>query len=143
MIQQIQDGDQILAIVIRAGFAEEGVHFLTPNQFSQQLAYMKHPAGKKIDAHWHSPQPRSVEVTQEVLCIRKGALRVDFYRNDQTYLESHILRQGDVILLAHGAHGFEVLEPLEMIEVKQGPYAGDGEKTRFPSVAAEQIRIVS
>jgi hypothetical protein len=33
-----------------------------------------------------------------------------------------------VILLATGGHGFEVLEEIEMIEVKQGPYAGDQDK---------------
>jgi hypothetical protein len=42
-----------------------------------------------------------------------------------------VLEGGDVILLASGGHGFEVLEEIEMIEVKQGPYAGDQDKTRF------------
>jgi hypothetical protein len=30
-----------------------------------------------------------------------------------------------------GGHGFEMLEPTEMIEVKQGPFMGDSDKTRF------------
>ena len=99
-------------------------------------------AGKVIDAHRHVAVPRNVELTQEVLVLRKGVLRVDFYRDDQTYLESRVLRGGDVILLAHGGHGFEVLEEIQMIEVKQGPYSGEGEKTRFPSVAQERIKIL-
>jgi hypothetical protein len=33
--------------------------------------------------------------------------------------------------LASGGHGFEALEELEMVEVKQGPYVGDKDKTRF------------
>ena len=46
-------------------------------------------------------------------------------------MESRILEAGDVILLATGGHGFEVLEEIEMIEVKQGPYTGDQDKTHF------------
>jgi hypothetical protein len=66
-----------------------------------------------------------------VLFLEKGRLRVDFYDPEQRYRESRILEAGDVILLATGGHGFEVLEEIEMIEVKQGPYAGNGDKTRF------------
>jgi mannose-6-phosphate isomerase-like protein (cupin superfamily) len=86
---------------------------------------------------------RNVHYTQEVLLIRKGKLRVDFYDDDQHYLESRMLEEGDVILLATGGHGFEVIEEIEMIEVKQGPYAGDQDKTRFTGVAADRISIKS
>jgi mannose-6-phosphate isomerase-like protein (cupin superfamily) len=142
MIEEIKNRDQILAIILRADYSAKGLNFFTPDTFSQQLAYMHHPTGKVIDAHRHVALPRNVEFTQEVLVLRKGVLRVDFYRDDQTYLESRILRAGDVILLAHGGHGFEVLEEIEMIEVKQGPYSGEGEKTRFQSVAKDRINIL-
>jgi hypothetical protein len=75
-----------------------------------------------------------VRFTQEVLFIRKGVLRVDFYNNDKSYLESRMLHGGDTILLATGGHGFEVIEEVEMIEVKQGPYAGEADKTRFQGI---------
>jgi hypothetical protein len=143
VIEEIKDNDQIVAIIVRANFDQEGIHFFTPDKLSQQLAYLRYPAGKTIAAHCHAAEPRNVEFTQEVLVIRKGALRADFYRTDRSYLESRILRNGDVILLAHGGHGFEVLEEIEMIEVKQGPYRGEGEKTRFPSVPPDQIKIIS
>lgn len=143
MIEEISNEGQLLALIIRSNFDCKGVHFFTPNQFSQQLAYMHHPVGKTIEPHCHVALPRNVEFTQEVLVIRRGALRVDFYRADKTYLESRILKTGDVILLAHGGHGFEVLDDLEMIEVKQGPYCGEGEKVRFPSIGPDQIKIVS
>ncbi len=131
MIEQIKNGEQLLAIIIRREFRQPGVHFFTPDNFSQQLAYMQHPAGKVIDPHVHNPVPRQVHYTQEVLLLKRGRLRVDFFSDDQLYLESRILETGDVILLAAGGHGFEALEELEMIEVKQGPYTGDADKTRF------------
>src|SRR6185436_19870200 len=141
MIETLKVGDQLLAVIVPGKFREKGIHFFTPNDLSQQLAFMRHPEGKTIDPHVHNPVSRNVHYTQEVLFIKKGKLRVDFYDNDQPYLESRILEEGDVILLATGGHGFEVLEEVEMIEVKQGPYAGDGDKTRFDGVPASETRI--
>ena len=141
MFETIKVGDQLFAIIVSRDFNKSGIHFFTPDDLSQQLAYMRHPAGKVIDPHIHNPVHRNVQYTQEVLFIKRGRLRVDFYDNDQTYLESRILQGGDVILLATGGHGFEVLEEIEMIEVKQGPYAGDDDKTRFDGVSAREVTI--
>ncbi|MBD1807694.1 hypothetical protein H6F98_19910 [Microcoleus sp. FACHB-SPT15] len=133
---------QLLAIIIWHQFNEPGIHFFTPNELSQQLAYMRHPTGKVIEPHVHNPVVREVQYTQEVLFIKKGKLRIDFYNDQQEYLESRILEAGDVILLVTGGHGFEVLEEIEMIEVKQGPYVGEQDKTRFIGITAQQAKIV-
>jgi len=131
MIENIKHNDQLLAIIIYNSFNQPGIHFFTPNELSQQLAYMKHPGGKVIEPHVHNPVPREVHFTQEVLFIKKGKVRVDFYSNDQVYLENRVLQTGDTILLSTGGHGFTMLDETEMIEVKQGPYAGEEDKTRF------------
>ena len=131
MIETIRHADQLLALIVSHRFSEPGIHFFIPDDLSQQLAYMRHPAGKIIEPHVHNPAPREVHYTQEVLFLKKGRLRVDFYDPEQRYLESRILEAGDVILLATGGHGFEALDEIEMIEVKQGPYAGEADKTRF------------
>ena len=141
MIQEITHGDRLLAIIISHKFCESGIHFFTPDDLSQQLAFMRHPSGKIIQPHVHNAVPREVHYTQEVLFLKKGKMRVDFYDEEQCYLTSRILEAGDVILLATGGHGFEVLEEIEMIEVKQGPYAGDQDKTRFDGVSVDQINV--
>jgi mannose-6-phosphate isomerase-like protein (cupin superfamily) len=141
MIEEIRNGNELLAIIIRDSYDQSGVHFVTPDDFSQQLAYMKHPVGKIIPPHVHNPVLREVHFTKEVLFIKKGKLRVDFYTDNQTYLESRVLQSGDIILLSEGGHGFEALEPIEMVEVKQGPYAGESDKTRFPGVSSDRITI--
>lgn len=141
MIEHVLDKEQLLAIIIREGFNEPGIHFLTPGDFSQQLAYMQHPAGKMIEPHVHNPVQREVFYTQEVLFLKRGRLQIDFYDDDRNYLESRILEAGDVVLLASGGHGFQALEEIEMIEVKQGPYAGDADKTRFSGVSSGEIVI--
>ncbi len=141
MIDKIQHHDQLLAIIVSHAFSKPGIHFFTPDDLSQQLAYMRHPAGKIIDPHVHNPVPREVHFTQEVLVLKRGRLRVDFYDDRQQYLESRVLEAGDVILLATGGHGFEALEEIEMIEIKQGPYAGEKDKTKFKgSIGALKFR---
>lgn len=135
-LEKVEIADSILAIIIRNSYRNSGLQFFTPENFSQQLAYMSHPEGKVIEPHVHNPVSRNVVYTQEVLVLRKGRLRVDFYDDNQNYLESRTLEKGDVILLASGGHGFEVLEEIEMIEVKQGPYAGDTDKTRFAGASS-------
>ena len=138
-LRMIKKKDRLIAIIIKNNYKCEGVDFITPNEYSKQLAYMHHPAGKTIDAHVHNLVHRNVVLTQEVLFIKKGKLRVDFYDDYQDYLESQILEAGDVILLTSGGHGFKVLEEVEMIEVKQGPYSGELDKTRFAGVSDEEI----
>jgi mannose-6-phosphate isomerase-like protein (cupin superfamily) len=141
MIEHIAfDGIQY-ALIVRSTFRKPGIHFFTPNHFSQQLASMRHPAGYVIQPHIHNPVPREVHYTHEVLFIRNGRLRVDFYNDAGTYLESRELGSGDVLLLSAGGHGFEVLEEVEMIEVKQGPYAGAADKTRIQGITAVDARI--
>ena len=134
---------KVLAMILPGTYSEPGIHFFTPPEFSQQLAYMQHPVGKQILPHVHNEVVREVLLTQEVLFIRKGRLRVDFYDDAKVYLESRVLVAGDTILLAAGGHGFEVLEELEMIEVKQGPFNGDRDKTRFEPVVTSAVKIRS
>ncbi len=137
----ISKKNKVLAYIIRDNHECNGVDFITPDDYSQQVAYMKHPKGKVIDAHVHNAVQRSVIYTQEVLFIKKGILRVDFYDDYQDYLESRNLHAGDVLLLVSGGHGFKVIEDIEMIEVKQGPYSGDKDKIRFQGIDDSEVHI--
>jgi mannose-6-phosphate isomerase-like protein (cupin superfamily) len=142
MIDKIIHNGQLLALIVSHHFSQPGIHFFTPNHLSQQLAYMHHPTGKVISPHVHNAVVREVINTQEVLFIKSGKLRVDFYADAQHYIESRIVEAGDVLLLVTGGHGFEVLEDLEMIEVKQGPYIGDQDKTCFVGIPRDQAKIL-
>jgi hypothetical protein len=141
MIEHILHNDQLISVIIRAQYHAKGINFFTPDDFSQQLAYMNRPKGYIIPPHVHNPVKREVSYTQEVLLIKSGKVRVDYYDNDKNYLESRMLNPGDVILLSFGGHGFFMCEDSEIIEVKQGPYAGEKDKTRFNSVLDSQVRL--
>lgn len=143
MIEKIYHHEQLLSVIIRRDFEKDGIEFFTPDTFSQQIGYMKRPGNYVIPPHAHNAVHRDVHFTQEVLFIKSGKIRVDFYDDDQKYLESRILFTGDVVLLAYGGHGFEMLEESEILEVKQGPYAGERDKIRFEPVSSDQLIINS
>ena len=42
---------------------------------------------------------------------------------------------------AFGGHGFGMLETSEISEIKQGPYAGEADKTRFQGITRDQVRF--
>lgn len=131
MIEKIIYDNTTLAIIIKKDFNKYGIHFFTPEDYSQQLAYMNRPKNYKIEPHIHNVVKREVNLTQEVLFIKSGKVKVNFYDLKKNYLENRILDAGDIILLASGGHGFEMLEDSEIIEVKQGPYSGENDKVRF------------
>jgi len=130
-IETITNGLEPIALIIRAEFDKPGIHFFTPGSFSQQVAHMKHPQGHKITAHVHNMMTRQVLYTQEVLVVRRGKVRVKLYASNKEYIGDRILHSGDLILLCGGGHSFEMLEETSMIEVKQGPFTGAGDKVRF------------
>lgn len=139
MINYISHNNIQLAIIIRSSYKNEGIEFFTNDNDSQQLGYMNRPEGYIIPPHRHNIVPREVHLTQEVLYIKSGKVRVDFYDNEQNYIQSTIVEKGDVILLSDGGHGFKMLEDSEVIEVKQGPYCGERDKVRFDNIKEEQI----
>jgi hypothetical protein len=139
LLEEITHADTILVIIIRSSFTAPGIHFFTPDTFSQQLGYMRHPVGYVVTPHDHLPATRHIELTQEVLFIRSGKVRLDIYAPQQEYLQSRILEAGDVALLAKGGHGLAILEEAEIIEIKQGPYMGEADKRRFAPVSESSI----
>lgn len=139
MLIYVTHDNTTLAIIVKNNFSSSGIEFFTPEHFSQQLGYMNRPEGYVIMPHVHNTSLHNVQITKEVLFIKSGKVRVDFYTEKKDYVESRILNSGDVILLAYGGHGFLMLEPSEIIEVKQGPYVGESDKTRFLPVNEENI----
>lgn len=141
MIDHIIHNQEKLAIIIRANFKKDGIEFFTPDDFSQQLGYMNRSAGYEIEPHRHNLVAREVKLTQEVLFIKSGVVRVDFYDDAQNYIKSDTLYKGDVILLAAGGHGFKIIEDAEIIEVKQGPYVGEKDKVRFEPILEQNVKF--
>ena len=131
MIQTIEHNGKMIATIIYKNYHTEGISFVTNKDNILQLGYMSRPTGYHIVPHTHNPVHRHTVGTQEVLFIKSGVIRIDFYSFEQVYLESKELSTGDIVLLAGAGHGITVLEPVTMIEVKNGPYIEDTDKNRF------------
>ena len=139
MVEQIIHNNKILAIIIRNSFSKEGIEFFTPNDNALQVGYMNRPKDYSIKPHVHYQIPRTINTLQEVLFIKKGEIRVDFYEDNKNYLFSNNLSKGDFIILVSAGHGFFMLEESEIIEVKQGPYMEDKDKEKFDPVSYDKI----
>lgn len=119
------------ALILRQPTPESKVQFFTPDDAALQVGAFNLPSGHEIQPHIHLPFERRLDSTSEVLVMQGGRLQVDFYDDQRAFLCSRVLGQGDVIVLFRGGHGFRVLDPVRMLEIKQGPYAHEGDKTRF------------
>src|SRR5262249_14216854 len=122
LIEKVLWQDQPLAYIIRASVMPGQTTFVTPNEFNFQLGFVVYPAGGKIKRHTHRPLERNIHGTHEILLVRKGRCEVDFYNDAKELVSTHELRQGDLLLMVGGGHGFRLLEDTVLVEIKQGPY---------------------
>jgi hypothetical protein len=123
--------DVPLAYIIRKGLVPDKTTFLTPPEFKQQLGFVVYPAGGAIQRHDHRPVERHLVGTSEVLVVQRGRCEIDIYNDDRELVATRELRQGDIMLMVGGGHGFRMLEDTVFLEIKQGPYTGVDEKERF------------
>lgn len=133
-IQKIEKDNIVYAIVLRDEYEGDHINFFTEDSMSFQVGYLPHLKGKIIEPHLHLENNRSINDTSEVLLVKKGKVKVNFYDNDKKHRDSTILFKGDIILLCGGGHGFEILENAVMIEIKQGPYNAISDKVRFKGI---------
>lgn len=130
-LEHITWHDQPLAYVIRAEIAPDKTTFLTEHTFKQQVGFVVYPRGAEIARHVHLPLERHLVGTSEVLVVKKGRCEIDIYNDARELVATRELRQGDVMLMIAGGHGFRMLEDTILLEIKQGPYTGVDEKERF------------
>lgn len=136
-IEYVYHNGELYCLIIRNSFKSDTIAFFTPDSLSQQLGYLPHKKGNIIKPHKHNVNKREILYTQEVLFLKKGKVKVNFYDNNFMHMGSEVVSSGDAILLCGGGHGFEILEDTIMIEVKQGPYVGVEDKVRFKGVEKE------
>jgi hypothetical protein len=118
-------GDGLIAIIVRRNYpGVEGIKFFTEASNPQQVAHLFRKAGAVVDPHTHLERVRTVRKTQEVLLVKHGLVKVNFYTSAGAYVEHKLLHDGDVCILLGGGHGLEFMEDTMMWEVKQGPYEG-------------------
>ena len=112
------------AEVIWADTRVETTRFFSPPESSFQFGLLAHEAGFVEDPHFHRPFKREINDLQQMFVVQRGVVAVDLYGDDGSHLREVILNPGDAIVLIHGTHGIRVLEDMQCISVKQGPFLG-------------------
>lgn len=130
-IERIYWDGKPLCYIVRNSLNPDKTTFLTPEEFNLQVGYVVYPAGQEIARHTHYPVERCIVGTAEVLLVRKGRCEIDVYNDDRQKVDTRELREGDIMIMVSGGHGFRMLEDTVLLEVKQGPYPGVKEKERF------------
>lgn len=133
MIERIEHGNILYALIIKANYKQEGVKFFTENEYAIQMGYMNREKGYAIARHKHKPVTGAQVpgMNQEIIIVRQGRIKVDLYDQQDNPITTVIVESGDIIMFFSGGHGFEILEPSDFIEIKQGPFGGDSEKILF------------
>jgi len=118
------DAGDLIAIIIPKDFGNEGINFISEENFPLQVGISIYNKGNNIKAHYHQKRKIEIEKIQEIIYLQKGRVKVDLFDLNNEKFESAELYEGDTIFFVDGGHGFEILEDSKIIEVKQGPYLG-------------------
>ncbi|HEX8145320.1 MAG TPA: hypothetical protein VF553_22320 [Pyrinomonadaceae bacterium] len=130
-IEYIRWNGELLACIIRAEASFERTSFMTSPEYNFQVGFVVHPACSEIAPHDHSSIEHRVTQIFEVLLIRKGRCEVDIYNLDREHVATRELREGDLLFITEGGHGFRMLEDTVFLEIKQGPYTGTDQKKLY------------
>jgi hypothetical protein len=131
-IEKIEQQGTLYAFIVRRDTSKpDSVQFLTPDEFPLQLGLIERPSGYAFRPHIHRDMRYDVNTTQEVLYVERGRVRVTIYTPEWEVIRRTEMTAGDILFSVTGGHGFEVLEDVRLIEVKQGPYPGDHYAKRF------------
>jgi hypothetical protein len=123
-IEVVEHGGVKYAEVIRADVRVTHTTFFSPPESSFQFGLLAHEAGFVEAPHYHAPVTRTISDLQQMFVVQRGVVEVELYGDGGDLVRVVTLRAGDAIVLIHGVHAIRVLEDMQCISVKQGPFLG-------------------
>ncbi|MBI3332455.1 hypothetical protein HYZ99_05910 [Candidatus Peregrinibacteria bacterium] len=130
-ILAVTKGATTYALFFGKELKPDGARFVTERTMPFQVGVIERPAGYGVKAHQHPPQTYDVRTTSEFLYLEHGKMEVTIYDEEWTVLKKHVMSAGDAMLSLGGGHSMEVLEPVRLFEVKQGPFPGDKQSKSY------------
>ena len=124
-LEVVTHGGIRYAEIIRADTRVETTTFFSPAESSFQFGLLAHEAGFIEPPHYHREFERTIRDLQQMFVVQRGVVGVQLFADDGRMLREVELRQGDAIVLIHGIHAIRVIEDMQCISVKQGPFLGD------------------
>lgn len=125
MIEIVEHLGTRYAEIIRSDIKVEKTRFFSPPESSFQFGLLAHESGYQEPAHFHQEFERTVTDLQQMFVVQRGVVAVQLFDDEGGLLKEVILNPGDAIVLIHGAHAIRVIEDMQCISVKQGPFLGD------------------
>ena len=113
------------AEIIRGTARVQKTRFYSPPESSFQFGLLAHEAGYQEPPHYHQEFERSVRDLQQMFVVQRGIVGVQLFDDEGGLIREVVLNSGDAIVLIHGAHAIRVIEDMQCISVKQGPFMGD------------------
>jgi mannose-6-phosphate isomerase-like protein (cupin superfamily) len=126
-VEWVSVGD-VMALVVRSTCEPAATSFVTAPALPMQLGFVVYPEGASIAPHRHRATPRAVTGTPEFLLVRRGRCRVTFHPSGPDETRTVELSTGDALMILQGAHSLDFDESTVLLEIKQGPFLGSGEK---------------
>lgn len=123
-IETIEHGGVKFAEIIWATTRVDKTTFFSPPESSFQFGLLAHAAGFTEPPHFHQPITREITDLQQMFVVQRGVVVVELYSDDKKLLREVVMKAGDAIVLIHGVHAVRVLEDMQCISVKQGPFLG-------------------
>ncbi len=123
-VEVVEHGGVKYAEVIRADVRVSHTTFFSPPESSFQFGLLAHEAGFVEAPHYHAPVTRTISDLQQMFVVQRGVVEVELYGDAGDLVRVVTLRAGDAIVLIHGVHAIRVLEDMQCISVKQGPFLG-------------------
>jgi hypothetical protein len=124
MIETIDYNGTRFAEIIRATERVEKTTFFSPPDSSFQFGLLAHTAGFFEPPHYHRPFTREINDLQQMFVVQRGIVAVQLYNDEGQMFREVVLTTGDAIVLIHGVHSLRVIEDMQCISVKQGPFLG-------------------
>jgi hypothetical protein len=124
MIEIIENKGIRYAEIIWANERVEKTRFFSPPESSFQFGLLAHEAGFFEPPHYHRPFSREINDLQQMFVVQRGVVAVQLYTDDGEMFREVTLSAGDAIVLIHGVHSLRVIEDMQCISVKQGPFLG-------------------
>ena len=130
-LEVIEKNGKRYAEVIWADSRVSKTTFFSPAESSFQFGLLAHEAGFVEPPHYHKPIPRTIDDLQQMFVVQRGVVEVNLFDDDGQVIRNVVLRVGDAIVLIHGVHAIKVLEDMQCLSVKQGPFMGDANDKIF------------
>jgi hypothetical protein len=126
-IEIIEHAGTKYAEIIWADTTVDKTTFFSPPESSFQFGLLAHEAGYEEDPHYHKTVTRTIDDLQQMFVVQRGVVDVKLYTDDHALYREVRLHPGDAIVLIHGIHAIKVVEDMQCLTVKQGPFLGDEE----------------